>query len=113
MTIYRRAGGANENFCVYCADLDLNIEYPQQAPKARAINLGYFVGWQHMTLFFRVGGRLGPLRFSPCFSYYGIVNLDFVIVLVTCCISATNVTNFRKNICIDIEKIVIVGMGGQ
>ena len=32
------------------------------------------------------------------------MNLDFVIVLVTCYISATNVTNFRKNICIDIEK---------
>ena len=32
------------------------------------------------------------------------MNLDIVTFIITCCIPETNVTNFQKNICIDIEK---------
>ena len=41
------------------------------------------------------------------------MNLDCVIVIVKCCIPETNETNFEKNICNDIEKIVTIGTGGQ
>ena len=41
------------------------------------------------------------------------MNLNFVIVTVKCCLPETNETNFEKNICNDIEKIVTVGSGGQ
>ena len=46
------------------------------------------------------------------YSYLGIVNLDFVIFTVTCCLPEPNVTNFKKDICIDIVNNAAVGMGG-
>ena len=62
MTIFRRAEGTNDNFCVFRAVLDSNIGYKWRAPKARAKNLGYFGGRQHMTSFFKFqGGSSAPL----------------------------------------------------
>ena len=46
-------------------------------------------------------------------SYLGIENLDFVIVVVMCCIPETNETNFQKKSCNDIEKNCGCGYGGS
>ena len=40
------------------------------------------------------------------------MDLDFVIVIVTSCITEQKVTIVQKNICIDIAKNAIVGRGG-
>ena len=56
-----------KTFCVFAAVLDLNIGYLWRAPEARAKNLGYFVGRQHMTSFFQIprGGKCPPCG-RPC-----------------------------------------------
>ena len=41
------------------------------------------------------------------------MNLDFVIIIVKCCIPETNETKFKKNSCNDTKKIATVGSGGQ
>ena len=41
------------------------------------------------------------------------MNLDFVTVIVKCCIPETNEIDFERNICNDIEKIATGGTGGS
>ena len=63
LTIFRRAEGINEIFCVFCYVLDLHIGYIWRAPEARAKILWYFVGRQYMTSFFQIpegGGKCTP-----------------------------------------------------
>ena len=51
---------------------------------------------------------------KSCNTHYGIVNIDFVILIVTCCTPKQNVNNFQKNICSEIgKKIEIVETEGQ
>ena len=59
-TIFRRAEAANENFCAFRDVLDWNIGYLWRALEARAKMLGYFVGRQQMTSFFRIPGGQVP-----------------------------------------------------
>ena len=41
------------------------------------------------------------------------MNLDFVTVIVKCCIPERNEIDFEGNSCNDVEKIANVGLGGR
>ena len=41
------------------------------------------------------------------------MNLDFVIVIVKCCIPETNEANLKRIVATTVKKIATVGLGGQ
>ena len=53
------------------------------------------------------------ISLATLISIKGIVNLDFVIIIVTCYIPETNETNFQKNTRNDFEKNCDCGYGGS
>ena len=96
------SGGASVIFRIFCGEPEFRcLLWPKDG--------GH--GGPHLQ---KVGGQskkmgaIGPRLFPSL-----IVNLDFVIVNVTCRIPETNEANFRKNVCNDIEKNCNCWEGGS